>query len=180
MVCKYFLPYCRLFSICFFCHMEAFKFGVVLPLSLKKIHVLLIRLDLACISESWACRELDQSLPFSLEIAEIADSSWVGGGDACCSVVLSQFLPSPFFCLAPHVVHHLCPSTLLFALPWTSLTFSATVTPPEWGKVWVPSTDSWGLGQVEPWSEPGVGFVLHHRLRFLETVSFEFGCLTLG
>ena len=135
------------------------------------------RLDLACISEPWAC-ELDQSLPFSLEIAEIADSSWVGGGDAHCSVVLPQFLLSPLFCLAPHV-HHLCPSTLPLALPWTSLTFSVTVTPPEWGKVWVPSIDSWRLGQVEPWNEPGVGFILHHRLHFLETVSFEFGCLTL-
>ena len=60
------------------------------------------RLDLACISESWACRELDQSLPFFLEI--VCWDCWLilGGWWGCPLFCSSSAVPAfPFILLGP-------------------------------------------------------------------------------
>lgn len=133
------------------------------------------RLDLTCISESWACQELDQSLPFS---GNCFDHRLTSGGEQGClsSGVFPQLLLFPSFWLDPtHSFLSLLPH---FCTPFFEndpARVEHCLKPLLWQlKIWTGTRSSgslnWIRGLICTSSQ-----VTAMRGQFPEAVSFDFG-----
>lgn len=145
--------------------------------SFNKFMFCFSRLDLTCISESWACQELDQSLPFS---GNCFDHRLTSGGEQGClsSGVFPELLLFPSFWLDPtHSFLYLLPH---FCTPFFEndpARVEHCLKPLLWQrKIWRGARSSGSLN----WTESGGWSVLHHRLQQWGASSQKQCHLTLG